>query len=821
MPNITELNEFTADIPLLELDTPARGYDGVDIGPDNEQAQRLANRTKWLKQRVDNLLTAQVRSVNGKSGTVTLTVTDVGADPAGTADSLLTAHVNDADPHLQYFSEARGDVRYVQVSLANTGNGWLQLDASGKIPASLLSTIASRYVVVADQAARMALGASANLTICAQADIDTLFYLNGGADPTVTANWVKGQSATVSGVSSVFGRTGAVTAQVGDYSADQINETANRKFVTLAEKSTWGAKQDALVSGNNIRSLFGLSLLGSGNLTPTPAQMGAAATQHTHVVADIADFTPQAQALIVNSLEAGPGVTLGQNPVSGKIIVGASGGGSGGGGSGYIVVDRAGATAGQVHSFSFATQSGFNLCAYALRSEQGKQNQAYTQDDFPAGGETSFNTTADIVFNARMGLTTQLNYVTAKDGGLFSAEVLKKGKSFVLSTNADNSIVPKMTANNAPAGYVATASSVYSSGSFAYSVFDGVPSTSWVALTGPTQWIRIQLPEAKKVNRFRITNRPASDTFQNNPRTFALYGSNDGTNFTLLASGTSTSNVGGAQTTVSIPTPAAWLYYQLNITAVFQAGAVTLGEFELLGDPSTRFLLNSSDGKYYTVVSGVLSEIAGAIDSTVITNQGVASATLTEAMQAQLGDVWKLITSESVEINGVLTPDDQIALPLELTGASAWSMINSVSITANLSGAGAARVAVTRDLTDYVVFDGTAWISIGGLTADTAGAEKLIAQGMTVAAASTLSAAQWSQLWPAGVPDRLAFAYALHIADVATDNAEITDNVLSVNEVSAWKLQTPTEVEIRWYADSVSFKTLTAGDYKLAYQIPG
>jgi hypothetical protein len=248
---------------------------------------------------------------------------------------------------------------------------------------------------------------------------------------------------------------------------------------------------------------------------------------------------------------------------------------------------------------------------------------------------------------------------------------------------------------------------------------------------------------------------------------------------------------------------------------------VTLGEFELLGDPSTRFLLNSSDGKYYTVVSGVLSEIAGAIDSTVITNQGVASATLTEAMQAQLGDVWKLITSESVEINGVLTPGDQIALPLELTGASAWSMINSVSITANLSGAGAARVAVTRDLTDYVVFDGTAWISIGGLTADTAGAEKLIAQGMTVAAASTLSAAQWSQLWPAGVPDRLAFAYALHIADVATDNAEITDNVLSVNEVSAWKLQTPTEVEIRWYADSVSFKTLTAGDYKLAYQIPG
>ncbi|NCF03824.1 discoidin domain-containing protein [Kosakonia sp. MH5] len=819
MPSITELNEFTADIPLLELDTPARGYDGVDIGPDNEQAQRLANRTKWLKQRVDNLLTAQVRSVNGKSGTVTLTVSDVGADPAGTADSLLTAHVNDADPHPQYFNETRGDVRYVQVSLANTGNGWLQLDASGKIPAAQLSAIASRYVVAADQTARLALASSANLTICAQADIDTLFYLNGGANPAVAANWVQGQSATVSGVSSVFGRTGAVTAQAGDYSADQINETADRKFVTPAEKSAWSAKQDVLVSGSNIRSLFGLSLTGSGNLAPTPAQMGAAATQHTHAVADIADFTQQTQALIVNSLEAGSGITLGQSPVSGKTIISASGSGAGGGG-GYIVVDRAGATAGQVHSFSFAPQSGFNLCAYALKSEQGQQNKSYTQDAFPAGSEAGFNTTADIVFNAKLGLITQLNYVTAAEGGLFSAEVLKKGKSLVLSTNADNSIVPKMTANNAPAGYTVSASSVYDSGSPAYSAFDRVATTAWVTLSGPTQWIQIKLPEAKKVNRFRITNRTVSQPFQNNPRTFALYGSNDGTNFTLLANGTSTSNVGDAQTTVTIPAPAAWLYYRLTVTAVFQSGSVTLGELELLGDPSTRFLLNGSDGKYYTVVSGALSEVAGAIDSTVIANQGVASVTLTESMQQQLGDAWKLVTGESVEISGVLTPDDQIALPLELTGASAWSTVNSATITASLSGAGATGVAVTRDLNDYVVFDGTAWVSIGGLTADTAGAEKLIAQGMAAAAVSALTAVQWAQLWPAGVPDRLAFAYALHIADAAADKAEITGNVLSVNEVSAWKLQTPAEVEIRWYADSVSFKTLTAGDYKLAYQIP-
>ncbi|MCY9850824.1 hypothetical protein NXT09_22415, partial [Pectobacterium sp. 13-115] len=35
-----------------------------------------------------------------------------------------------------------------------------------------------------------------------------------------------GQEPGVSGVTSVFGRTGIVTAQAGDYTADQITETA-------------------------------------------------------------------------------------------------------------------------------------------------------------------------------------------------------------------------------------------------------------------------------------------------------------------------------------------------------------------------------------------------------------------------------------------------------------------------------------------------------------------------------------------------------------------------------------------------------------------
>ncbi len=330
LPDITENAEFSPAVKLLTTETPVLGYDGDNINPANWQAQALANRTQWLRDRLLNLSTRLVLSVNGKTGNVVVTNNDVGADATGTADALMTAHLTALDPHLQYFDETRGDARYVRNSQANQSNGWLQLDASGKIPAAMLQTLASRYVVVADQATRLALSSSANLTICAQADIDTLFYLNGGDNPAVAANWVQGQSATVSGVSSVYGRTGAVVAQNGDYDADKITETVTRKFATPAEKTAWNAKQTALVSGTNIRSLFGNSLLGSGDLAPTPAQMGAAAVD-THTTADISDFTQQAQLLIIGSLEAGPGITLGQNPITGKMII-SSVGGSGGGG---------------------------------------------------------------------------------------------------------------------------------------------------------------------------------------------------------------------------------------------------------------------------------------------------------------------------------------------------------------------------------------------------------------------------------------------------------------------------------------------------------
>jgi len=63
-------------------------------------------------------------------------------------------------------------------------------------------------------------------------------------------------------VDSVFGRTGAVVSEAGDYSVAQISGL----------QSDLDAKQDTLVSGTNIRTINGETLLGSTDLTISGAE---------------------------------------------------------------------------------------------------------------------------------------------------------------------------------------------------------------------------------------------------------------------------------------------------------------------------------------------------------------------------------------------------------------------------------------------------------------------------------------------------------------------------------------------------------------------
>ena len=68
-------------------------------------------------------------------------------------------------------------------------------------------------------------------------------------------------------VASVQGKQDEITAQ-NKLSADLVDDTSSiNKFVTTSEKTTWNGKQDELVSGTNIKTINGNSVLGAGDLS--------------------------------------------------------------------------------------------------------------------------------------------------------------------------------------------------------------------------------------------------------------------------------------------------------------------------------------------------------------------------------------------------------------------------------------------------------------------------------------------------------------------------------------------------------------------------
>ncbi|QQG29684.1 discoidin domain-containing protein [Pectobacterium carotovorum] len=636
-----------------------------------------------------------------------------------------------------------------------------------------------------------------------------------------TDNQCEPQSG-VSGVSSVFGRTGVVTAQAGDYTADQITETATRTFATPDEKAIWNAKQDALLSGATIRTLFGESLLGSGDISPTPAQMGAAAVGHTHTTSEITDYTQKTKQLIHSSLEAGMGVTLSYNPVNEKTIISATGGGSGGG-SGYIVADRQGATAGQNHAFSIRPQNAFNLAAYALKEVAGVVNQTYVVDDFGVSSEDNYNVTHATVFDNTLRPYVGKLYNLAQSGNFYSSPIKSDGESIEIDA-VNKTLIPAMTANNSSVGYTVDASSEYSSQYAAWTAFNGTLNRYWASKTVPTvanpHWLRITMATPVLIDTYRITNENLNPG-PLSPKSWMFQGSNDGTTWnTLHTVSNDTRDARGAVREYTFTNNTPYSSFRILITEQNAGPHVQIGELEIFR--SERLLINGSDGKWYSANNGILTSVpAPSVAADFYETGFLSSGVIPELSLSGIQPV-TIFSSKNIDAKVLYTPHPQIAIQKALSSAALWSQINSATLTATQTGNGKVRVAVTRDLVNWHVLRNGAWIDVGALSADTAGATKLIADGMTPAEFGGITAAQWTQLFSSnnGVPDSLAFAFALDITNPETDVATIDRLVLNVNDASSWKVQSPAEVEIRWRTDSVTFRTVTAGNYKLAYQVP-
>lgn len=112
----------------------------------------------------------------------------------------------------------------IQSSEKGANNGVATLNSSGKIPNSQIPAIAITDTYVVDSEVEMlALSSAETGDVAVRTDLSKSFIL-AGDDYATLGDWQELLSPT-DAVQSVFGRTGSVTAESGDYSADQIDFT--------------------------------------------------------------------------------------------------------------------------------------------------------------------------------------------------------------------------------------------------------------------------------------------------------------------------------------------------------------------------------------------------------------------------------------------------------------------------------------------------------------------------------------------------------------------------------------------------------------------
>ncbi len=117
----------------------------------------------------------------------------------------------------------------------NAANGYAGLDVDGKLISSQIPSITiNDTFVIASEAEMLALTVQTG-DIAVRSDLNKSFILKG-KNPTLLSDWQELLTPT-SDVTTVFGRNGAVTAQTGDYTTDQITETATKKFQSANQQA--------------------------------------------------------------------------------------------------------------------------------------------------------------------------------------------------------------------------------------------------------------------------------------------------------------------------------------------------------------------------------------------------------------------------------------------------------------------------------------------------------------------------------------------------------------------------------------------------------
>lgn len=166
-------------------------------------------------------------------------------------------------------------------------------------------------------------------------------------------------------------------------------------------------------------------------------------------------------------------------------------------------------------------------------------------------------------------------------------------------------MVPVMTANNIPAGYLASASSNYT-GYEPYKAFDRSPIAGWATNDTPTGFISIQLPSAKIAKYYRY--QPSGITTYT-AKNWTIEGSNDGTNWTILhtvINKDTSSNI----VTYKLDTFGSYLYYKMNISANNGAVGVQVWALDFFEENTNGTIYFDETKNIFVGIDGIMESFA-------------------------------------------------------------------------------------------------------------------------------------------------------------------------------------------------------------------
>ena len=161
---------------------------------------------------------------------------------------------------------------------------------------------------------------------------------------------------------------------------------------------------------------------------------------------------------------------------------------------------------------------------------------------------------------------------------LFNGNNVKKIMSGLTTIWEDiHALIPTMTSNTSSEG----TASANSGNDTAYLAFDNNTSTSWFASGHSNVAVQFKFNTARKVTYFDI--HPAYESSYLRVKNFKLQGSNNGSTWTDLYSGSFSSNTNVGKKTYNISNPQSFTYYRLLVVDTHENVLAGITELQLYG----------------------------------------------------------------------------------------------------------------------------------------------------------------------------------------------------------------------------------------------